>query len=103
MKKKHFYCFQLKLKNNIKSLNSVTLDLFDQNKNILNNKQLVECQQGHYGRDCSQTCSTNCHIENQCNRFNGECDEGCKPGWTGITCDQSKTFISHQKLLYILR
>lgn len=54
------------------------------------NKNIVECRQGHYGKDCSQKCSINCNLENQCNRFNGKCDEGCKPGWTGNTCYQSK-------------
>lgn len=70
---------------------------------MMNLKQITECQQGHYGKDCSQKCSMNCYLEDQCNRTNGRCDNGCKPGWTGNTCDQSKTFILHQKLLYLLR
>lgn len=54
--------------------------------------KIVECQQGHYGKDCSQKCSMNCYLEDHCDRFNGKCDEGCKPGWTGNTCDQRKVY-----------
>lgn len=44
----------------------------------------------------------NCYLKDQCDRTNGLCYKGCKPGWTGETCDQSKTFVSHFKLLYII-
>lgn len=54
------------------------------------NLKNVECRQGHNGKDCSQKCSENCYLEDQCDRFNGKCDKGCKPDWIGNTCDQSK-------------
>lgn len=60
---------------------------------MMNFKKNAECQQGHYGKDCSQKCSVNCNVEDQCDRTNGQCDNGCKSGWTGNTCDQSKTFV----------
>lgn len=51
-----------------------------------------ECQSGYYGNDCSNQCSINCDVARTCNRFTGQCNEGCKQGWSGDTCDQSKCF-----------
>lgn len=53
---------------------------------------ILECPLGKYGNDCSKQCSTNCDVTSRCDRFTGECDGGCKPGWTGIICDQGKCF-----------
>nr|XP_034322514.1 multiple epidermal growth factor-like domains protein 10 [Crassostrea gigas] len=47
-----------------------------------------ECPSGLYGKNCNQQCSSNCFVTNNCNRFTGQCDKGCKPGWIGSTCDQ---------------
>jgi hypothetical protein len=49
---------------------------------------LIACQAGHYGENCLQRCSDNCKVTNRCNRFRGECDGGCKPGWKLPTCQQ---------------
>lgn len=35
-------------------------------------------------------CSENCMNSASCDRFTGYCNGGCKPGWTGNKCDQSK-------------
>lgn len=48
------------------------------------------CASGYYGHNCSSKCSQNCNVTNICDRITGECDGGCKPGWIGNTCDQSK-------------
>lgn len=54
------------------------------------NYKFLACQSGYFGYNCSYQCSPNCNVTNNCDRFTGQCDGGCKPGWTGITCDQSK-------------
>lgn len=54
------------------------------------NYTFVACQSGYFGYNCSYQCSPNCKVTNNCDRFTGQCDRGCKPGWTGVTCDQSK-------------
>lgn len=54
------------------------------------NSFTLGCPSGYYGKNCSyHQCSKNCKVVNDCDRFTGQCDGGCKPGWTGITCDQS--------------
>lgn len=34
-----------------------------------------------------------------CNRFTGECDRGCKPGWTGIHCDHGEYDILTMRII----
>ena len=50
---------------------------------------ILECDPGFYGKHCIHNCSENCNVTGSCDRFFGECEGGCKPGWTGITCKQS--------------
>lgn len=50
----------------------------------------VECPPGQYGDDCSNQCSLNCNVTRTCDKFTGQCEGGCKPGFTGNTCDQGK-------------
>lgn len=50
---------------------------------------LTECNPGRYGRNCMYQCSENCNVTRICNRFTGECEGGCKAGWTGTICNQS--------------
>lgn len=47
------------------------------------------CPLGYYGKNCLNQCSKNCHLTRKCDRFTGQCDGGCEPGWVSITCDQS--------------
>lgn len=54
-----------------------------------------ECQFGHYGKNCMNTCSKSCLVTNKCNRMTGVCDGGCKPGWAGSTCDQRNGICIH--------
>ncbi|XP_061185079.1 receptor-type tyrosine-protein phosphatase kappa-like [Saccostrea echinata] len=44
-----------------------------------------ECESGKFGQKCSDSCGGNC-VNITCSR-NGECDGGCKNGWTGSQCD----------------
>lgn len=53
-------------------------------------QNVVVCDSGHYGKNCSAQCSINCNISNRCDRVTGKCEGGCKPGWTGFHCDQGK-------------
>ena len=43
-----------------------------------------ECDNGHYGTDCSTACS--CHPGNteSCDKVTGKCN--CTNGWTGVNC-----------------
>lgn len=52
---------------------------------------IVECMIEYYGKDCSNKCSTTCNVAERCDKITGRCDGGCKPGWTGNTCDQMKS------------
>lgn len=49
---------------------------------------IVECQYGYHGRNCSNICSTNCNVTSRCDKVSGKCIGGCKPGWFGDMCDQ---------------
>lgn len=33
-----------------------------------------------------------------CDRVTGKCDNGCKPGWAGTTCDKGNRIILHVEL-----
>ncbi|KAK6990664.1 multiple epidermal growth factor-like domains protein 10, partial [Biomphalaria glabrata] len=45
-----------------------------------------ECQEGTWGDNCSNTCSFNCHTNCKCDKTNGVCQDGCKPGFQMPTC-----------------
>lgn len=51
---------------------------------------VVECPGGFFGTNCSKQCGLNCDETNPCDRFTGRCDGGCKPGWKGLYCNESK-------------
>lgn len=55
-----------------------------------------ECQDGTYGTDCFETCSTNC-FNQTCNTINGECLLECNNGWLGFNCTKS-LFLCFQRL-----
>lgn len=57
---------------------------------IIVRKYIADCPLGFYGKNCSTECSLNCHVLSDCDRSTGQCKSGCKQGWTGNTCDQSK-------------
>ncbi|XP_062587741.1 uncharacterized protein LOC134249391 [Saccostrea cucullata] len=47
--------------------------------------QVLACENGFYGQNCSKQCS-NC-LNNKCNPFNGNCIEGCKNGYISHRCE----------------
>ena len=49
----------------------------------------VECN-GTYGNNCVHNCSGNCLDDSPCNRQTGQCDMGCKPGYTNALCNERK-------------
>lgn len=51
---------------------------------------IIECSAGYFGVECSNKCSKNCIETHKCDRFSGKCDNGCKPGWKGDTCNDRK-------------
>lgn len=50
---------------------------------------IVACSTGYYGIECSENCNINCNVTTECDMFTGECAGGCKPGWTGMICNDS--------------
>ncbi|XP_078330301.1 uncharacterized protein LOC111113226 isoform X2 [Crassostrea virginica] len=48
----------------------------------------LACQSGRYGISCAKACGVNCQ---GCNRFNGVCEFGCHPGWTGTFCEKRRS------------
>lgn len=67
------------------------------------------CDIGYYGRGCQQKCSIFCKISHDCNPVSGHCNMGCKNGWKGHECLESKGFfksifhiIHHQNYCVLL-
>lgn len=50
----------------------------------------IECSVGYFGVECRNKCSENCFETQKCDRVSGECDNGCKLGWKGGTCNDRK-------------
>ena len=50
----------------------------------------TECQDGLYGYDCQENCSTNCIVPSGCDSMTGQCEGGCQAGWKEPKCDASK-------------
>lgn len=49
----------------------------------------LECDENFFGINCKEQCYTNCV---GCNKKTGVCDTGCKPGWKGMSCQESKIY-----------
>lgn len=49
----------------------------------------LACNEGFYGRNCSEVCSPNCMI---CRHTDGLC--ACKAGWSGPRCTEGDYFRS---------
>ena len=49
----------------------------------------LACQSGRYGISCAKACGQTCQ---GCNRFNGVCEFGCHPGWTGTFCEKRSNY-----------
>ena len=49
------------------------------------------CEYGTYGKDCRQTCGK-CSGASHCDRFSGECPNGCMPGYYTALCNIGKMF-----------
>lgn len=54
------------------------------------------CDDGEFGKDCTQNCSGNCLNGVVCDKYNGEC-ESCSSGFDGPKCDKSMS-IGHLQL-----
>lgn len=50
----------------------------------------IACPVGSFGYDCQAKCSVHCAVPDRCDRVTGECEDGCQPGWKGVTCDKRK-------------
>jgi hypothetical protein len=50
---------------------------------------IIECMSGKFGQGCEENCPSNCNGD-ACGYINGNCAEGCKPGFQGNKCEESK-------------
>ena len=50
---------------------------------------ILDCDSGTWGVNCANNCGQ-CHSGTVCDAVNGECQLGCKPGWKGHLCNESK-------------
>ncbi|KAJ1520424.1 hypothetical protein ONE63_003556 [Megalurothrips usitatus] len=50
------------------------------------------CSPGHYGSNCSLLCGF-CKDHERCNRFTGECNNGCQAGYYPPFCQQELTHL----------
>ena len=46
------------------------------------------CEDGTYGLNCAYNCSGNCLNDYPCNKQNGHCGGGCKPGYIKDLCNE---------------
>lgn len=51
---------------------------------------ITECDDVTYGYDCLHNCSGHCLNDVPCNKQNGHCEKGCKPGYTTDNCSKGK-------------
>lgn len=61
----------------------------------------IACPVGSFGYDCQAKCSVHCAVPDRCDRVTGECEDGCQPGWKGVTCDKRKRQV-HCRQIYII-
>jgi hypothetical protein len=54
---------------------------------------VIVCDDKWHGENCSLQCNDKC-VSHLCHHINGECTEGCIPGWTGINCLQGTFYIT---------
>lgn len=78
----------------IMEMNNIQLEKFKAIRFNVRMIFFVVCVSGYYGKNCNNQCSINCYMNRSCDRVTGECDGGCKPGWTGINCDWGKYNLS---------
>lgn len=50
----------------------------------------IGCLLGYYGLDCKDNCSGYCINNELCDYINGVCLSGCKDGYIGVCCINSK-------------
>lgn len=50
---------------------------------------LLACPTGHYGVNCSDTCSPHCQADT-CDHVTGVCISGCEDGYKGQLCRKRK-------------
>lgn len=51
---------------------------------------VTECDDGTYGFDCVNNCSGHCLNNSSCEKHNGQCKNGCNPGYTNLLCTERK-------------
>lgn len=48
----------------------------------------IDCNDGTFGYNCTNNCSSHCLNDSSCNKQTGQCDRGCKPGYTFDNCSK---------------
>lgn len=59
-------------------------------KYIILHSFVTECDDGTYGFDCVNNCSSHCLNNSSCEKHNGHCKNGCNPGYTNLLCNERK-------------
>ena len=53
----------------------------------------VVCSAHYYGSNCNIPCGQ-CTGDDVCDNVTGHCPNGCKPHWTGPTCDGNQNIVT---------
>ena len=53
---------------------------------------ILECDDNYYGINCKERCSDTCI---NCSRKTGVCQNGCRPGWKGMYCNEGERNINY--------
>lgn len=56
----------------------------------------LECDDGYFGPNCIEPCNATCR---SCNKSSGVCDNGCKPGWRGLYCQEG--IFCYSRLIHV--
>ena len=78
-------------------MNTQRHDGYNIHKNIVVLFTLA-CAVGFFGQNCSRLCNNTC---TGCNKLNGICDTGCRPGWKGEYCEERNYNLNGSYISYI--
>lgn len=72
-----------------KSYAQFNISVHSLKKNAIESKNVLECDDLTYGKDCQYMCG-NCFHGNVCHHVNGTCSNGCAAGYVGDKCQKGR-------------